>query len=685
MPPNRPRPGGDRDPPGSEELDGNGPEGSELDYLSARLEASQRKLAERDEWIRVLSRQVADLTRVQRMMVAGSRSARLVVRRVAPVGTDRQRAVSAVLKVVRPSRRRPSAGRVGPTVTSEVARYRADRDELSAEYRRWRNQHEPGPAALDELHGTNVAWEWRPLVSILLTVADVEPKWLEETVDSVVAQVYDRWELLVAPGAPMPSDVDGVVERYVVTDPRIRVVPPPIGPVGAGGEEGDTVPAQRAALQAEGEWVLRIDAGDLLRPDALHRIVAHLAAQGDADVVYADEDRRSDDGDLERPEFKPDWSPEYLLSRDYLGRPTAVRRSLLLSVGGWRAGFTPAEEDHDLHLRATEQARQVAHVAAVLYTRRPGPASDQHHPSIPAGTASDNPVLAALRRRDRPGRATVMSGGDGDDDIGEPACYDVRYDIGGGPTVDIIIPTRDRLDLLKKCITSIETVSTYPSYRITVVDNGSVEEDTLRYLEHSDLHVVRSPGPFNFSRLVNKGVQSSEADYILLLNNDITALTADWIEAMLELAQQPDVGAVGCRLLFPDGSVQHEGVGLLPEYTAANISWPWPVIRDTSAVTAACMLVRRDVYWSIGGFDEDMAVCFNDVDFCLRMGRSGRRVVYTPHAELEHAESATRGRTNPPDDIDLFFNRWGTPDRLRDPFLSPHVCWSHPQRLRVWQ
>ena len=678
MPPSRPRPRGDRDPTGSEEPDGN-----ELERLSVLLEASQRSLAERDEWIRVLSGQVADLSRMQRIALAGSRSARKAVRLAAPIGTDRQRVVSAVLRVVRPADRRPSAGPGRPTVASQVSRYRADAEELSAEYRRWRKQHEPGPAALGELHGTNLAWEWRPLISIALCVADAEAKWLEETVDSVVAQVYERWEVWIAPGESVASDVDGVIEHYAATDPRIRVIRPPVGPVGAGGEEEDTVPAQRAAIQATGEWVLRLDGGDLLRPDALHRIVAHLATHGDADVVYADEDRLSLDGDLERPEFKPDWSPEYLLSRDYLGHPTAVRRSLLLSVGGWRAGDTPAQEDHDLHLRATEQARQVAHVAAVLYTRRPHPPSEAH-PAVPPGTVSGNPVTAALRRRDRIGRATIMSGVDSGDDVGEPACYDVRYDLRGRPTVDIIIPTRDRLDLLKKCITSIRTVSTYPSYRITVVDNGSVEEATLRYLENPGLRVVRSPGPFNFSRLVNRGVQSSEADYVLLLNNDITALTADWIEALLELAQRPEVGAVGCRLLFPDGSVQHEGVALLPEYTAANVSWPWPVIRDTLAVTAACMLVRRDDYLSIGGFDEDIAVCFNDVDFCLRMGRSGRRVLYTPHAELEHAESSTRGRTNPQDDIDLFFNRWGTPDRLRDPFMSPHVCWPHPQRLRIW-
>ena len=673
MPPRRPRPRGGLDPTGPEESDGN-----ELERVSALLEASQRSLAERDEWIRVLSRQVADLNRVQRITVAGSRSARQVVRLVAPIGTDRQRAVSAVLRVVRPARRRP-----GGSVTSEVARYRADAEELAAEYRRWRNQHEPGPAALVDLHLANAAWEWRPLVSLVLPVHDVEAKWLEETIDSVVAQVYDRWELCIAPEEPMSSDVDGVVDRHAATDPRVRVLRPPVGPDGADGGEGDTVPAQRAALQAEGEWVLRVDAGDRLRPDALHLIVAHLTAHGDADVVYADEDRLSPDGGLERPEFKPDWSPEYLLSRDYLGRPTAVRRSLLLSVGGWRAGHAPAQEDHDLHLRATGQARRVAHVPAVLYTRRPHPSTGRPLAGA-AGSAAADPVTAALRRRDRRGRVTVLPGVVGGDDLDEPACYDVRYEIDGGPSVDIIIPTRDRLDLLKRCIASIRTVTTYTSYRITVVDNDSVEESTLRYLEHPDLHVVRCPGSFNFSRLVNRGVESSGADYILLLNNDITVLTPDWIEAMLELAQLPEVGAVGCRLVFPDGSVQHEGVALLPEYTAANVSWPWPVIRDTSAVTAACMLVRRDAYWSIGGFDEDIAVCYNDVDFCLRMGRSGRHVVYTPNAELEHAESATRGRTNPRDDIDLFFNRWGTPDHLRDPFVSPHVRWPHPQRLRIW-
>jgi GT2 family glycosyltransferase len=261
--------------------------------------------------------------------------------------------------------------------------------------------------------------------------------------------------------------------------------------------------------------------------------------------------------------------------------------------------------------------------------------------------------------------------------------YEVRYEIDGRPSVDIVIPTRDRVDLLEACIDSIISLSTYPSYRITLVDNDSVQDATHRFFEREDLRVVPSPGPFNFSRLVNAGVRTSNADYVLLLNNDVTVLTADWIEAMLEVGQQPGVGAVGCRLLFPDGSVQHEGVALIREYVAANVSWPWPVIRNTSAVTAACMLVRRDIYWSIGGFDEKMGVVYNDVDFCLRMVRSGQRVVYTPYAELVHDESSSRGKVNPQADIDLFFDRWGTPDRLHDPYVSAHVLWPNPQRLRM--
>ena len=420
--------------------------------------------------------------------------------------------------------------------------------------------------------------------------------------------------------------------------------------------------------QCRGEWVLRLDPGDQLRPDALHRMVAHAAAHGD-DVVYADDDRLAPDGERCRPELKPEWSPDYLLSRDYLGGATAVRRSVLDVVGGWKPG-NAALAHHDLHLRLSEHTNRFGHVAGVLSTRRTSTPA-------PLPTDTDNPVAAALRRRGDPGHATPRL-----DDGGE-LMYDVRYELVGRPSVDIVIPTRDRVDLLRACIDSIREQSTYPSFRIIVVDNDSVEEATHRFLADADVTVVPGPGAFNFSRLVNAGVQASSAEYVLLLNNDVTVVTPDWIEALLEVGQKPGVGAVGCRLVFPDESPQHEGIALLPEYIAANISWPWPVIRDASAVTAACMLVRRDVYWAIDGFDEDMGVVYNDVDFGLRMNRSGHRVVYTPYAKLVHDESASRGSDNPSGDIDLFFSRWGAPGEMRDPYISRFVVWPHPQRLRL--
>jgi GT2 family glycosyltransferase len=670
---------------------------TELVRVSAQLRASRQELEAKDTRLGELTQQVAELRASLRRTAVVVHVAHRTVRRIAPSGSRQSRLAGAVLRSTQRTRPVPVGPTDRPPQTSEAGRFGADRPELAAEYRRWREQHEPGATDLDQLQRANGGWAWRPVVDIVLPltgvgdIADVEARWLEETIDSVLAQVYDRWHLCIAPEDSTPVDAVQVAERHAAVDPRIRVVLPPAtggeGTTGATGSTGapeGSVAAQRAAVASEGEWVVRLDSGDVLRPDALHRIVAHLTDHPVCDMVYADEDRIAPGGGLERPEVKPDWSPDYLLSRDYVGHPTAVRRALLESIGGWRASRGPAQEDHDLHLRASEQARQVGHVAAVLCSRRTAPHSQQPDTRASSDIGADNPVVAALQRRQLSGRAVVAEGAPDGEFWREPACYDVRYDIEGTPSVDIIIPTRDRVDLLRSCIDSITSLTTYPDYRITVVDNDSVDETTHRYLERTDLRVVPSPGAFNFSHLVNEGVRTSDADYVLLLNNDITVLTPDWIEALLELAQQDGVGAVGCRLLFPDGSVQHEGVALLPDYTAANISWPWQVIRDASAVTAACMLVRRDIYASIDGFDEDMGVVYNDVDFCLRMVRSGRRVVYTPHAELEHAESATRGRSNPQSDIDLFFARWGTPDRLRDPFVSPFVRWPHPQRLRVW-
>ncbi len=639
----------------------------EIRRLSGELAAGRRALADRDTRIRELDEQVASLTSLQgstALAVAGA--IRRHAKRLLPPGTRRTRALVYALGKAHGTRRgRTKPPKLAPK--SEATRYAVEPAALAAEYRQWREQHEPGPDELGMLRRANITWERRPPISVILPMVEGDAGRLAESIDSVVAQVYGEWELWIATDLTDP-DIARLIERYVAADARIHLVPDRT----IDRSKDSQVAAQSALALAHGDWIIRLEAGDHLRPDALHRMVAHIIEHGDDDVVYADEDRFSPEAGREQPEFKPDWSPDYLLSKDYLGGLTAVRRSLIEGVGGWRAGYGVAE-DHDLHLRATEQARGVGHVPTVLSTRR------EHGTTSRATVPPEigNPVADALQRRGQAGRARPWENGSHD------ICYDVRYELHGQPSVDVIIPTRDRVELLQACIDSVIQQSTYPSYRIIVVDNDSVEDATLRFLERDDLKVVPGPGQFNFSHLVNTGVRASDADFVLLLNNDVTVVTPDWIEALLELGQQPDVGAVGCRLVFPDGSVQHEGVALLPEYVAANISWPWPIIRNTSAVTAACMLIRRDVYWSIGGFDEEMGVVYNDVDFCLRMIRSGRRVLYTPYAELVHDESASRGKVNPSADIDLFFDRWGTPDRLHDPYVSPHVLWPHPQRLRI--
>ena len=264
-----------------------------------------------------------------------------------------------------------------------------------------------------------------------------------------------------------------------------------------------------------------------------------------------------------------------------------------------------------------------------------------------------------------------------------PGLYHPRYVIKGAPSVGIIIPTRDRLDLLRHCIESIEQTSTYRHYTITIVDNSSRHPETLEYLAASKHSVVKFSQPFNYSKIVNFAAANLDADHLLLLNNDMTVLTPGWIEALLEHSQRPEIGAVGARLLFPNGSVQHEGIVCGRGRIAGNVELRWPVVRETSAVTGACLMTRRSVFEEIGGFDETLRVAFNDVDYCLRLRGHGYRVIYTPHAELCHHESASRGRLNPEDDAKSFIARWGNADQIQDPYLNVNVLWPNPLQLRI--
>ncbi|MHC5021771.1 MAG: glycosyltransferase family 2 protein, partial [Planctomycetota bacterium] len=378
------------------------------------------------------------------------------------------------------------------------------------------------------------------------------------------------------------------------------------------------------------------------------------------------------DGSRSTPFFKPDWSPEYFLASMYTCHLTMYRRTLLASVGGFREGFD-GSQDYDLMLRASEHARRIVHVPHVCYHWRkvPGSTAASEHAKSTADPTR-RALHEHLERRGIPGtvEATEM-----------PGVHRVRPSIQGTPRVSIVIPTRDRLSLLRRCVESIERLTTWGTWDVCIVDNGSAEPDTLEYLAATPHQVVRRDEPFNFSRLVNAGVAATAGEFVLLLNNDIEVITPGWLEAMLEMMQFPEVGVVGAKLYYPDERIQHAGVITGVGGVAGHAHRFAPresygyfgsllCTRNFSAVTAACMLVRRSVYESVGGFDARLAVAFNDIDFCLRVRDAGHRVVWTPHAELYHYESASRGHAMDPAEIQLMQSLWG--DRLRrDPYYHP--------------
>jgi GT2 family glycosyltransferase len=544
---------------------------------------------------------------------------------------------------------------------------------IQREYDEWRRRHDPSWEELNGMRLDSRTWSDRPLISILMPTYNPEADWLVPAVESVIAQTYENWELCIADDASTAPHVAEILARYAASVPRIKVV--------MRSENGGIAAASSSALElATGELVALLDHDDVLRAHALHRVVELVHAEPDTDIVYSDEDLLLANGTCGRPFFKPDYSPDFLLAVNYMCHFLVIRRSVVDAAGGFRAGFDGAQ-DHDLLLRATENARRVGHVPDILYSWRqvPGSVAMASDAKMYAYESGRRAVEEALQRRGLSGRVQLGQ---------QLGTYHVRLDVAGAPHVGIVIPTRDRLDLLRACIVSIEVLSTYSNWSITIIDNGSVEPATLEYLAQTPHRVVRSPGPFNYSALINLGRASIDAPYMLTLNNDVTVLSPDWIEALLEQAQRPEVAVSGGRLLYPNQRPQHEGIAVgnvRGNYMAANLDagWMGRVIRNVTAVSGACQMVKTAVFDELGGYDERLEVAYNDVDFCLRVREAGYLVIYTPHAELRHHESATRGDLDPVADHERFWARWGRPGGIHDPYMSPHLRELNPPRIRL--
>ncbi len=544
---------------------------------------------------------------------------------------------------------------------------------LDVQYAAWLARNAPGPDEVAEWRAEARALEYRPLMSVLTPVHDVDEPFLRRCLDSVLAQAYDQWELCVVDDGSTRPHVAKVLAEYAARDHRIRAE--------ALAKSQGIVGASAAALRmARGEFVALLDHDDELAPDALLEVAKLLDRERDLDLVYSDEDKLDDGGRRVEPFFKPDWSPDLLLSMNYVCHLTVVRRTVMESVGGFRVGFD-GSQDYDLLLRVTERTQRIGHVPKILY----------HWRKVANSTAADRAakpyafetgrkaLVEALERRGAAGRVDMPMGG----------LYTVRYPIRGTPLVSIIIPTRDRLPLLRSCLDSIEAKSTWRHREVLVVDNGSVEPATHAYLRSLEqrVRVVEDRSPFNWSAINNGAVRAATGELLLFLNNDVEVVTPDWLEAMIEHAQRPEVGAVGAKLLYPDDRLQHAGVVLgiggiaghafkyRPSAEDGYFSLPH-VIRNCSAVTGACMMVRRKVFDDVGGFDESLPVAFNDIDFCLRLRQRGLLVVYTPQAILYHKESATRGKLHPPEDERRMYDRWGALLK-RDPFYNPNLSLHH--------
>lgn len=562
--------------------------------------------------------------------------------------------------------------------TAGIARSDAD------SYPRWLARHAPKEADLAELARRVEMLPRQPLISVIVPVYNTEPRWLRAAIDSVRRQVYPHWQLSLYDDASSSPETIETLREY---EDDARIV------VRYGGVNQGIAAASNAALDsATGDYVALLDHDDELAPQALAEVVEQINANPDADVFYSDEDKLDLAGGRCEPCFKPRWSPEHFLSCMYTCHLMVIRRSVLLDVGGFRTGYEGAQ-DYDLLLRIVDRTNRIHHIPSVLYHWRMLPQS-----TASAGLAKPWALDAGQRALSDYVRrngidAEVVNGG-------APGLYRVRRTVRGQPLVSIIIPTAGKLrdsggrsiDVLAQAISSVVNKTDYRNYEFIVVVNGpGVQESTTRALGGTRHRVVTFErlGLFNFSASINAGAAVAAGEQLLLFNDDLEVIDPDWLTAMLEYSQEPAVGAVGAKLVYPDGRLQHIGIVLGVAGVAAHAFHQHPGVspgyfgsamipRNYSAVTGACLMTRREVFEKVGRFDERFPIDFNDVDYCLRVGQAGHRVVYTPWARLYHHESVSFGaRRQEAEGLGEMRRRWG---HLidRDPYYSPHLTRDFP-------
>ncbi len=535
---------------------------------------------------------------------------------------------------------------------------------------------------------------WQPMISVVMPVFNTPENFLYRAIESVVTQLYSNWELCIANDASTEPHVRHLLDRYSKKDARIKVTNRELN--------GHISAASNSALEmVAGEFVAFLDHDDELAEHALYRVVCELNRHPEAQLLYSDEDIVDENGNRLSHHFKPDWNPEFFYAVNYICHLAVYRTALVKTLGGFRRGFE-GSQDYDLALRCTARIapNHIRHIPEILYHWRAidgSTAKNAAHKCYATGAG-----LNALQEHFQllEIEAIVEQGP-------LPTTYRVRYPISGSkPKVSLIIPTRNGYRLIHQCVQSIFSKTEYSNYQIIIVDNQTNDEKTLDYFKSLEcekrVKVLKYPFPFNYSAINNFAVRHADGDVIGLLNNDTEIISPEWLDEMVSHAIQPDVGAVGAKLLYPDGRIQHAGVILglgglaahshrLFRSDDAGYLGRLVLTQELSAVTAACMVLRKVLFEKVGGFNEkDLPIAYNDVDLCLRLRTTGYRIVWTPHALLYHHESASRGLEDTPHkqgrfakETDYMRGKWG--DKLLvDPFYNPNLTLDREDFSLAW-
>jgi GT2 family glycosyltransferase len=524
----------------------------------------------------------------------------------------------------------------------------------------------------------------KPLISVIMPCYNSNIKWLKEAIDSVINQNYKNWELCIVDDASTDTDIQKTLTKYCSSEKRIKVIKRQVN--------GHISNASNTALSmAKGEWVTFIDHDDAIPPNALYELITSINSNPHLRLIYSDEEKIDEKGNRFDPHYKSDWNPDLLFSQNYICHLTAIHESVMKCVEGFRSGFE-GSQDYDLILRCVRhlEPNQIHHIPKILYYWRAAQGSTALDPNE-KDYSTDAGIKALDNYFNESGIKAVVQRG------AFPTTYRVKYSIPDPkPLVSLIIPTRDQLELTRKCITSILEKTSYKNFEVIIVNNKSIKPETTSYFnliksENPNIKILDYNKVFNYSAINNFAVSFCSGSIIGLLNNDIEVISEEWLTEMVSHACRSEIGCVGAKLYYPNDTIQHAGVILGIGGVAGHSHKYYPknhhgyfsrlkLTQNLSAVTGACLVVRKEVFKEVGGFDENnLKIAFNDVDLCLKVRESGYRNIWTPYAELIHHESVSRGSEDTSEktnrfnsEVDYMITKWGT-ILESDPYYNPNL------------